>query len=135
MTNDASPGQLRVLLADEEYVRDALMRVLNRSPRLDMIADARPDQTSALLEHHPPHVVLAGTHPPQRALSLLAELASLESVRRPLAIAHLARHSPTEWTRWRALGFDGYLLKELGSANLADRLLTVVADLRAAGAS
>jgi DNA-binding NarL/FixJ family response regulator len=130
MTNDTSRTRLRVLLADEEYVRDALLQVLNRSPRLDVIADARPDQTSALLEHHPPHVVLAGTHPPQRALSLLAELASMQVARRPLVIAHLARHSPAEWNRWHALGFDGYLLKEVGSASLVERLLTVVADLR-----
>lgn len=130
MANDANSIELRVLLADEEYVRDALLQVLNRSPRLDVIADARPDETSTLLEHHPPHVVLAGTHPPQRALSLLAELASIRVTRRPLAIAHLAGHSPAEWTRWHALGFDGYLLKEVGSASLAERLLTVVADLR-----
>jgi hypothetical protein len=49
---------------------------------------------------------------------------------RPLAIAHLTQHRPAEWRRWHALGFDGYLLKEVGRVSLADRLLAVVADLR-----
>lgn len=78
MTNDANPTRLRVLLADEECVRYALLRVLNRSPRLDVIADASPEQTGALLEHPPPHVLLAGIYPPQCALSLLAEFASMQ---------------------------------------------------------
>ncbi len=129
MANDPNPAQLRVLVVDEDGVRDALQQVLRQSPRLHVIADARPDHTTALLEHQP-QVVLAGTHPPHRARSLLAELASLQSERRPLAIAHLTRHSPGDWLPWRALGFDGYLLKEIGSAGLADRLLAAVADIR-----
>jgi DNA-binding NarL/FixJ family response regulator len=130
MTNDANPSRLRVLLAEEECVRDVLVRVLTRSPRLDIIADASPEQTSALLELQPPHVLLASTYPPQRALSLLAELASMQRARRPLAIAHVTRYSQAEWKRWDALGFDGYLLKEVGSRGLADRLFAVVADVR-----
>lgn len=130
MANDPSPARLRVLVVDEDGVRDALQQVLSRSPRLHVIADAKPEQTTALLEHQPPQVVLAGTHPPHRALSLLAELASLHPKRRPLAIAHLTRHNPGEWRPWRDLGFDGYLLKEIGSAGLAGRLLAAVADIR-----
>jgi hypothetical protein len=94
MANDPSPARLQVLVVDEDGVRDALQRVLSQSPRLHVIADARPEQTTTLLEHQPPQVVLAGTHPPHRALSLLAELASLHPKRRPLAIAHLTRHDP-----------------------------------------
>jgi DNA-binding NarL/FixJ family response regulator len=111
-------------------VRDALLRLLNRSARLDVIADASPEQTSALLELQPPHVVLAGTYPPQRALSLLTELASMQRARRPLAIAHVLQHSLAPWERWQALGFDGCLLKEAGAARLADRLRSGVTDLR-----
>lgn len=130
MANDPSPARLRVLVVDDDSVRDALQQVLSQSPRLRVITDAKPEHIRALLERQPPQVVLAGTHPRHRALSLLAELASLQPERRPFAIAHLTRHSPGDWLPWRALGFDGYVLKEIGSAGLADRLLAAVADIR-----
>jgi DNA-binding NarL/FixJ family response regulator len=134
MEKDARQSRLRVLLADEDCVRTPLLHLLSGSSQLDVVADTSPQQTSALLDRHPPDVVLAGTYPPQRAWLLLAELASMRVFDRPLAIAHVAQHSQASWNRWQALGFDGYLLKDLGSG-LAERLLAVVADLRAAGSS
>lgn len=116
------PQPLRLLIIDEERLRKDLEALLKPWPELRAIAEVSPEETGRSIEQDPPHVLLIGTFPPQRAMEVLDQLRGPLVHRRPLAIAHVARHCDPEWARWHALGFDDYVMKEL-------RLDTTVAEL------
>jgi response regulator RpfG family c-di-GMP phosphodiesterase len=113
MSPPVTPQSLRLMLIVDEPVCRMLAQLLQRYRELEVTYDDRPGSTIRLIDDQVPDVLLVGTVPAQRTISVLAEASSLAPQRRPIVLAHLAGCGSLEWSRWSGLGFDGYILKQL----------------------
>lgn len=113
-----------LLLDDHAAARTALERRLAERPHVALVAstDALPKALQAIDEHEP-HAALVDTRRQDgQGLFVLAELAQLPALKRPLIAVHTAFLDGEEWLRARHAGAHVNILKQMSVDALIERL-------------
>jgi len=125
----ARQSSLKLLLVDDhDGAREALARRLGVDARIEVVgATSELCEALRLIDAHAPHVALIDTRRRDEAgLAIIAALASLPEMVRPLVVVHTSFFDAEDWRRSRAAGAHEWLLKQIDVAVLFDRLSSAV---------
>jgi len=120
-----------VLVDDHEHARRALAGRLAGHEQLAVAGQtADPLEAYALVRDHGPHVALIDpVREDGRGDEIVATLALLPGLQRPLIYVHLAFFDPDLWEQMRFAGADDVFLKQTDLHALASRLFIGVVQL------
>lgn len=121
-----SETRIRVIIADDHaVVRQGIRHVLEEIPGLEVVAEAGDgDQVQELMKKHPPDLlVLDISMPNKTGLEVAKELRADGS---EVGILILSMHENPEYVLEAVrAGADGYILKDVGPAELREAVETV----------
>ena len=121
-----SEGRIRVIIADDHaVVRQGIRHVLEDVPGLEVIAEAGDgDEVLSLLDEHTPDLlVLDISMPGKTGLEVAKELRAEGS---EIGILILSMHDNPEYVLEAVrVGADGYILKDVGPAELREAIEAV----------